>query len=61
MSQILNKSTLIRPLTPPRIDIIYGSPPFERTNVEQVLFNFCLHIFNDGNILVSLDVWYQIN
>ncbi|XP_015372838.1 PREDICTED: histone acetyltransferase KAT2A-like [Diuraphis noxia] len=48
---VLNKSTLIRPLTAPNIDTIYGSPPFERTNIDQVLFNFCMHIFNDDNIL----------
>ncbi|XP_060875945.1 histone acetyltransferase KAT2A-like [Metopolophium dirhodum] len=48
---VLHKSVLIDPFTLPNIDTIYGSPPFERTNIEQVLLNFCVHIFNDNNIL----------
>ncbi|XP_022174775.1 histone acetyltransferase KAT2A-like [Myzus persicae] len=48
---VLNKSVLLHPFTTPNIDTIYGSPPFERTNIDQVLINFCMHFFYDDNIL----------
>ncbi|XP_003244523.1 histone acetyltransferase KAT2A-like [Acyrthosiphon pisum] len=48
---VLDASVLLDPFTLPNIDTIYGSPPFEKTNIEQVLLNFCMHIFNDNGTL----------
>ncbi|KAL4090629.1 hypothetical protein QTP88_025428 [Uroleucon formosanum] len=67
---VLIKSVLYDPFTTPNIDTIYGSPPFEKTNIEQVLLNFCMYIFGDNKklklenalmlnkfVLVYFDTW----
>uniref|UniRef100_A0A2H8TLU0 Histone acetyltransferase KAT2A n=1 Tax=Melanaphis sacchari TaxID=742174 RepID=A0A2H8TLU0_9HEMI len=46
---VLLKTLRYDPFTAPNIDKIYGTPPFEKTNINQILLNFCVQKFGKKN------------
>ncbi|CAH1738751.1 unnamed protein product [Aphis gossypii] len=50
--KVLCKTVRYDPFKAPNIDTIYGSPPFEQINIQQILINFSrLYFFGDKEVL----------
>lgn len=44
----------LRTIIPFEVNKIYGTPPFEKTSINQILMNFCMYKISDNNSAVSL-------
>ncbi|XP_026805268.1 histone acetyltransferase KAT2A-like [Rhopalosiphum maidis] len=51
---VLCKNVRRDPFIAPNINTIYGNPPFENTNINQILINFCMHMFSSKDSILEL-------
>ncbi|CAH1738749.1 unnamed protein product [Aphis gossypii] len=53
--KVLCKSVRGDPFKAPNFDKIYGSPPYEKIHIEQILINFCMRFFGSNKAVLTFE------